>query len=165
MPAVSWPAAPRTASAAEVSAGRLVPWIAIAFGCGIIVYFAIDREPAVWAAVLLVCIAVSISVFARRRFVVFAAAAAFAAVAGGFATATVKRALVAHPVLLRPAWNVELAGFVEAREERERSDRITVRLLSMGEVRHSERLERVRISVRKGTAPAVGTFVELKARL
>jgi competence protein ComEC len=64
---------------AEVSAGRLVPWIAIAFGCGIIVYFAIDQEPAVWAAVLLVCIAVSISVFARRRFVVFAAAAAFAA--------------------------------------------------------------------------------------
>jgi competence protein ComEC len=108
---------------------------------------------------------VSISVFARRRFVVFAAAAAFAAVAAGFATATIKRALVAHPALLRPAWNVELAGFVEAREERERSDRITVRLLSMGEVRHSERLERVRISVRKGTAPAVGTFVELKARL
>jgi hypothetical protein len=27
------------------------------------------------------------------------------------------------------------------------------------------KLERVRLSVRKGTAPAVGSFVELKARL
>jgi competence protein ComEC len=28
-----------------------------------------------------------------------------------------------------------------------------------------ERLERVRVSVRKGTAPPVGSFVEFKARL
>src|SRR3979409_2149798 len=28
----------------------LVPWLAIAFGCGITIYFAIDREPAPWAA-------------------------------------------------------------------------------------------------------------------
>src|SRR5262245_26134840 len=31
--------------------------------------------------------------------------------------------------------------------------------------RLGEHLERVRVSVRKGTAPAVGSFVELKARL
>ena len=37
-----------------------------------------------------------------------------AALVAGFATATIKRAVIAHPVLLRPAWNVELAGFVEA---------------------------------------------------
>ena len=53
---------------------------------------------------------------------------ALATVAAGFATATVKRAVVAHPVLQAAAWNVEITGFVEVREERERSDRIVVRV-------------------------------------
>jgi hypothetical protein len=29
---------------AEVAPGRLVPWLAIAFGCGTIIYFAAERE-------------------------------------------------------------------------------------------------------------------------
>ena len=150
---------------AEVGAGRLVPWIAIAFGCGIIVYFSIDQEPAAWAAILLLCIASSIAVLCRRRFLGFAVAMGLAALVAGFATATVKRVLIAHPVLLRPAWNVELAGFVEAREQRERSDRITLRVVQMAGIRQSEALGKVRISVRKGSAPPVGAIVELKARL
>src|SRR5436190_11940383 len=88
-----------------------------------------------------------------------------AALAAGFATATVKREIIAHPVLSAPAWSVELAGFVEVREERERSDRIVVRLERIVEPRFSEKLERVRVSVRKGTAPPVGSFIEFKARL
>ena len=31
---------------AEVAPGRLVPWMAVAFGFGIVVYFTADREPA-----------------------------------------------------------------------------------------------------------------------
>src|SRR5262245_19732612 len=46
-----------------------------------------------------------------------------------------------------------------------RSDRIVVRLERINSERLKERLERVRVSVRKGTAPAVGSFVEFKARL
>ena len=88
-----------------------------------------------------------------------------AALAAGFATATGKRALIAHPVLAVPAWNVEIGGFVEAREERERSDRIVVRVERISGPRLNEQLERVRVSVRKGTAPAVGSFVEFAARL
>ena len=38
---------------AEVSPGRLVPWIPIAFGAGIVVYFTAPREPFLWAPVLL----------------------------------------------------------------------------------------------------------------
>jgi competence protein ComEC len=62
-------------------------------------------------------------------------------------------------------WNADVAGYVEIREERERSDRITLRVERISAERMNERLERVRVSVRKGTAPAVGSFVELKARL
>jgi competence protein ComEC len=92
-------------------------------------------------------------------------ALAIAAAAAGFATATIKRTIIAHPVLHAAAWNVDIAGFVEVREERERSDRIVVRVERIAGPRLGEKLERVRLSVRKGTAPPVGSFVELKARL
>src|SRR5258705_8062776 len=36
--------------AVEVGPGRLVPWLAIAFGCGIVIYFSADQEPVPWAA-------------------------------------------------------------------------------------------------------------------
>src|SRR4029077_16320764 len=45
------------------------------------------------------------------------------------------------------------------------SDRIVVRVDRISGPRLNEALERVRVSVRKGTAPAVGSFVEFKARL
>ena len=64
-----------------------------------------------------------------------------------------------------PAYGVSLSGFVERREERERSDRIVLRVNTIEGMRWAEKPGRVRISVRKGTAPAVGAFVTMKARL
>lgn len=151
--------------AAEVAPGRLVPWLAITFGSGIIIYFAVEREPALWAAAALLAATGTIAILCRHRPFAFSAMVGVAAVAAGFATATVKREIIAHAVLSVPARSVELAGFVETREERERSDRIIVRLERIVEPRFSENLERVRVSVRKGTAPPVGSFVEFSARL
>ncbi len=149
----------------EVGPGRLVPWLAIAFGCGIVVYFTADQEPAPWAAGALFVAATTVAILARRRPVAFPLLLGLAAAAAGFATATIKRAVIAHPVLSAPVWNVEIAGFVEVREERERSDRVVVRVDRISAPRLNEQLERVRVSVRKGTAPAVGSFVTFKARL
>src|SRR5712692_10247232 len=175
-PALAWPqslrdfarrAAQRVRewATAEVAPGRLVPWLAIAFGCGTVIYFAVEREPAPWAAALLLAATVAAAILCRHRPFALPATVGIAAVAAGFATASIKREIIAHPVLAAPVWNVELAGFVEVREERERSDRIVVRLERIDSARLNERLERVRVSVRKGTAPAVGSFVEFKARL
>lgn len=149
----------------DVGPGRLVPWLAIAFGLGIVLYFTADREPAVWAAIVLLIATVVGACLARHRPIAFPLALAFAAAAAGFATATIKRAMIAHPVLPAAAWNVEIAGLVEVREERERSDRIVVRVHRITGVRTGEPPDRVRVSVRKGTAPAVAAFVEFKARL
>ena len=143
-------------AAAEVMPGRLVPWLAISFGSGVVIYFSSDREPAPWAAAVLLAATMTIAILVRHRPMAFPAAIGAAALAAGFATATGKRALIAHPVLAVPAWNVEIGGFVEAREERERSDRIVVRVERISGPRLNEQLERVRVSVRKGTAPAVG---------
>src|SRR6185295_12665974 len=64
-----------------------------------------------------------------------------------------------------PVYAVSLKGFVETREERERTDRFVLRLVEMGSPRQHAKPQRVRLSAKKGTAPAVGSFVELKARL
>ncbi len=71
-----------------------------------------------------------------------------------------RTASIAHPVL-QQAVTADLTGFVEVREERARTDRIVLRIHKAEGVA----LERVRVAVKKGSAPAVGEFVALKARL
>jgi competence protein ComEC len=151
---------------AEVAPGRLMPWLAVAYGLGIVVYFTADREPAWWAAVVLTVVGIVIAILARLRAVGFPLALGFAACAAGFATATLRTKIAAHPVLHYSTSSVSLTGFVEIREERERSDRITVRVQHIESNRRlSEQPDRVRLAVRKNTAPAVGSFIELKAHL
>ena len=76
-----------------------------------------------------------------------------AAVAAGFAVATWKTARIAHGVLARPLYSVSLSGFVETRDIRERTDRFVLRVTHDGSAARDVKLERVRLSVRKGTAP------------
>jgi competence protein ComEC len=150
---------------ADIGPGRLAPWFPVGFGLGVAIYFTADTEPGLWAALALVA-ATTIAAFAQRhRPIAFPVLLGLAAVAAGFAAATSRSALVAHPILRAPAFGAEVTGFVEFREERERSDRIVVRVRTLKGVRNGENPERVRVSVRKGTAPAVGAFVSFKARL
>lgn len=149
---------------AEAGAGRLLPWVPVAFGTGIALYFTAAREPVLPVAIataFALCLAAAL--LRRSRF--FVAAVLIAAIAAGFAAATFKTARIMHTVLARPLYSVALTGFVETRDIRERTDRFVLRVASMDAPRFSGKLERVRLSVRKGTAPDVGSFVELKARL
>jgi competence protein ComEC len=149
---------------AEAGAGRLLPWVPIAFGAGIAFYFTADREPVAWVAAATAALLCTAALLLRRQ-KAFPAAVLIAATAAGFATATLKTARVAHGVLARPMFSVSLKGFVETREERERTDRFVLRVVQMESPRAQGKLERVRLSVKKGKAPAVGSFVELKTRL
>jgi competence protein ComEC len=155
----------RNWTSAEGAPGRLMPWLPVAFGTGIAVYFAAPREPVLWVVLLLMLACAGSAILLRARPIGFCVALGLATAAAGFAAATFKTMLIGHPVLHHIASNVEIAGFVEVREERERSDRIVVRALKIEGGRLDEAPERVRLSVRKGTAPAVGSFVTLKARL
>jgi competence protein ComEC len=154
----------RTWIRAEAGAGRLLPWVPVAFGTGIAFYFTADREPVLPVAAV-VAIGLCAAAFLLRRQKIFPIAVMIAAIAAGFAIATWKTARVAHGVLARPMYSVSLSGFVETRDIRERTDRFVLRVAQMESPRSQIKLERVRLSVRKGTAPAVGSFVELKARL
>src|ERR1700724_2638046 len=149
---------------AEAGAGRLMPWGPVAFGVGIAFYFSADHEP-VLPVTAVAATALCAASFLLRRHPIFPLAVMIAAMAAGFATATWKTARIAHGVLARPAYSVSLSGFVEARDIRERTDRFVLRVTQMDGPRLPAKLDRVRLSVRKGTAPAVGSFVEFKARL
>lgn len=150
--------------AADVAAGRLMPWLPICFGFGIVLYFTANREPSLWAALGLTGAFALAAVLARARPIVFPILLALAATVAGFAIVIWKSARIAHPILQHTAWNIPISGFVEMREERERSDRIVVRVHKI-EGRLRDAPERVRISVKKRMAPPVGTFIEVKARL
>jgi len=138
--------------------------VPVAFGGGIAIYFTAAHEP-VLSASLAAAAVLGAAAFLLRRSRFFAAAIMIAAIAAGFATATLRTARIAHAVLARPLYSVSLSGFVETRDIRERTDRFVLRVTSMDAPRLPAKLKRVRLSVKKGTAPDVGSFVELKARL
>jgi competence protein ComEC len=154
----------RSWARAEAGAGRLFPWVPVAFGSGIAFYFAADHEPVLNVAAIVATVS-CIATFLLRRRKIFSIAIMISAVVAGFAVATWRTAHVAHTVLAKPLYSVSLSGFVEARDIRERTDRFVLRVASMETPRGQVKLERVRLSVKKGTAPDVGSFVELKSRL
>src|SRR4051795_43364 len=150
--------------ATDTAAGRLLPRLPVCFGLGIVVYFTAEHEPALWAGVILAAVLAAITCIARARPVAFPLLIGATAAAAGFAIATIKTARVAHPILQHSAWNVPLSGFIEVREQREKTDRIVVRVHSI-EGRLRDAPDRVRLSVKKRMAPPVETFVQVNTRL
>jgi competence protein ComEC len=167
VPSLRWLSPHRTLRAwaqAEAGPGRLLPWVPVAFGAGIAAYFAADHEPVAWVAATTAALLGAAAVLSRRQNW-FPSLVLIAAMAAGFAVATLRTARIAHEVLAKPLYGVALSGFVETHEERERTDRFVLRVATMDSTRAAPKLTRVRLSVKKGTAPVVGSFVELKARL
>src|SRR5262249_41122498 len=144
---------------------RLVPWLAIGFGLGIVLYFSIDQEPATWAAVAVMLASAGIAVMFRDRPIGFPAAVGFAVVAWGFGCATIKCGLIAHPVLTAPVWKWGIGGLVEWGGEGKGPARIRWGVERLGETCFDEKWEGVRLAVKKVPAPGVGSFVKLSARL
>ena len=82
--------------ASDVAAGRLLSWIPIAFGFGIVCYFTADREPSLSAALALAAALSIAAVLARAKPFAFPLLVGLAAVAAGFAAVTLKSARVAQ---------------------------------------------------------------------
>jgi competence protein ComEC len=60
---------------------------------------------------------------------------------------------------------VSITGFVELREESQHTDRFVLRVAQIDGARLDVKPERVRLSVKRGTAPPAGSFVAVKALL
>ena len=136
-------------------AGRLLPWLPVAFGLGIVIYFTAEREPALWAALALAAVAGGRrDSGARAAGRVPAAARRSPRWRPGFAIVTLKSARIAHPILQHAAWNVAISGFVEVREERERTDRIVVRVHKIEGRLDATRPSACALSVKQGHGAA-----------
>jgi competence protein ComEC len=152
-------------AAQEIAADRLLPWLAAAYGLGIVIYFTAEREPAWWAATALAAVCAVGAISLRRHLVAFIAGLFVFSIAAGFAVATVKTAMIAHPVLRYAASGVTISGFVELREESQHTDRFVLRVDRIDGNRIDDKPQRVRLSVKRGLAPPAGSFVEVKAML
>jgi competence protein ComEC len=147
-----------------------LPWFAVAYGAGVVLYFTAEREPALWAAAVPVAVCALGAVLLHRqivpqKIVLNVIALGLFAIALGFAVATLKTSLIQHPVLRFPASGVTVSGFVELREESQHTDRFVLRVDCIDGGRIEEPPRRVRLSVKRGMAPAPGSFVEVKASL
>jgi len=79
---------------AELAPGRMLPWMAVAIGLGIALYFTPEREPALSAAAALAAVRATAAFIARHRPAAFPLLLATAAVATGFAVATLRTTVV-----------------------------------------------------------------------
>ncbi|WP_439574874.1 ComEC/Rec2 family competence protein [Phreatobacter sp.] len=148
----------------EVDRGRLFLGLPIAFAAGILLYFAAPDEPMLAAPVAMTA-GLAIAAFRYRETQGLRVALVAAAMAGaGFSVATIKTALLAHPVLGAETATVRVTGWVEAVEQRESSDRVTLRVVRI-EPAPAAALERVRVVSRGRTGMTVGQAYTVTARL
>ena len=151
--------------AEEIAVAHFLPWLAVGYGFGVVLYFTADHEPVWWAGTALASVSAGFAVMLRRHLPGFVVALVVFSIAAGFAIATIKTALIGHPVLRYSASGVTVAGFVELKEESQHTDRFVLRVDHVDGGRMPEKPERVRLSVKRGTAPPAGSFVEAKALL
>ncbi len=149
----------------EAEQRRLFPWLAIAFGAGILAFFGLtDGRPWLPAPVLAgtACLALTWRLGARP--VALAAALGIAFACFGFAAAAWRVERVAAPVLARPVI-APLTGLIEALDEREEGARLIVRVESLGSLTPDARPQRVRVSFRKAPPLRPGDLLTATARL
>jgi len=122
-----WRAWLRRCCAQEIEQRRLFPWIAVAFGLGILLYFAADGRPSLWAPLAGAGVFGIVAILARARPVGFGVAVGLTALFGGFSASVIRTRSVEAPILARTVIS-PITGFVESIEERPTGARLIVRL-------------------------------------
>lgn len=152
--------------AEEVAGRRLFPWTAVAFGAGVVLYFAAEREPWLPAPLFATVVCIGLAAWALRgeRLAAYRTALALAFLFAGFSVAGLRTLWVAAPVIERP-WSGKITGFVETMDLREGSARLVLRLASAEGLAEAARPQRVRIILRGRPDFTSGASIGLTARL
>lgn len=151
--------------AQEAEQRRLFPWLAVAFGAGILLYFtAADGTPSLAAPLISTLACLAATPFLGARPVTLAVVLGLAAGLLGFAAAAWRVSQVAAPVLAR-TMIAPLTGMIESLDEREVGARLIIRVESFGGLAPEVRPRRVRVSFRKAPALKPGDAISATARL
>ncbi len=139
----------RSWSVEEEEARRFFLWLPIAFGTGILFYFAADREPSIWAPLLgfFTAAAIASGLKRRGRSTGFRIALGIAALMAGFSTATLKTVIIASPVLERTLVS-RVTAYVETIDQRENGARLLLRPAEMQGVAKENMPQRIRVTLR-----------------
>ncbi|HXG80061.1 MAG TPA: ComEC/Rec2 family competence protein, partial [Methyloceanibacter sp.] len=152
----------------EAESDRWFLWLPVLFAGGIIAYFALNDEPSVRVAFALLLAALGLYLFARHAPLGFCLGGAALALAAGFATAKFRTETVRAPVLAQELRYVQVTGFVESHELRDKARaRLTLRVLKLGDLPAEQRPYRVRLTMpaSESVGLSIGTVVALQATL
>ncbi|PSC04444.1 competence protein ComEC [Alsobacter soli] len=149
----------------EAEERRLFLWLPAALGLGVLLYFAADQEPALWAPALACALAAAAALkLSSRSRLGFVAAVGVTAVFAGFVAAASRTRLVAAPALERVRVG-KLTGFVEAAETRMAGGRLMIRVLSLEGLAPDKIPYRVRVTTPNRPSVKPGDAIRATARL
>jgi competence protein ComEC len=150
----------------ELDAGRGFLWVPVAFGVGILVYFALPNEPSL-VAVALLALGPALLAWRSRRHVVLARTLMIAAaVVTGVGVAKLRTDLVASPVVPREM-TTGVTGWVAHRDTADRNGaRVLLRVHGIERLAEARTPRAVRITIRSKAAQlSVGDAIAVTARL
>lgn len=137
-------------------------WLPVAFGLGILAYFAATEEPSLWAGPALAALALPATLATRGGLRAFCITVLFMAL--GFASGSLRTASVASPMLDRDFFG-DVKGFVETVDHSPARQRLVLRPTTMEGLTPAALPFRLRIGLAGRAGPQPGEFVSLRARL
>lgn len=158
-----WRARLIEAAATEAERRRLFLWLPVLMGIGILLYFAADREPALWAPMSGALLFSMLAWLLRAKRVALLLCLSLAAIFSGFTAATWRTARLAAPVL-EQARIGRLAGFVESVETRDAGARLVILVTDIAGLSGERQPRRVRVTIRSGVV-VPGDHIAAVARL
>lgn len=161
---VNWQGWLARSLAREVDQRRLFPWIAVCFGCGILLFFTAEGRPSLWAPLLGTALCGGGAVLARRHLAGMAILIGLAALFAGFTAAVLRTRSVEAPAIASTTIT-PVSGFIEAIEQRLEGARLLVQVVDMPKVSTDSRPIRIRVTVRSAEGLAPGQYISATARL
>lgn len=143
-------------------------FLPVAIATGVALYFGAAHEPLPYAGLVPAAGFLGLAIAFRARAFGFHLFVLLTAIAMGFALASFQVQRIAHPVLAAPLQSIDVAGFVEAAEQRPRGSRITLRVTRFGregEAAKGATPQRVRVTLTARQPPAIGEHVALRASI
>lgn len=146
----------------EREAGRFFLWLPVAAIVGVLLFFAAERDPSLWAPAA-VFAGLAIAAWASRmRPAGYPVALLLAGVAAGFLSAAMRVEQVAAPILEKPLRGV-LTGSVERIEPRPRGMRLVIAVESLGKLSLTQLPGRARVTVLGSSGISAGDRVSVEA--
>ncbi len=124
-------------------------WLAVAFGTGIAIYFALPVEPALWIGLMALPLAVAAAWLARQRDPTLAGCILLAAVAGGFLAGQLRTAQIDGRMLPAPMERALFVGIVDQIELLPAGQRVTLRDVDIKDLPRDATPQRIRVKVVK----------------